>query len=76
MGDETLLTVTPLPVKSALAETVESQFVAAARLNVVELTDEVPFLFNKPFTASLSVAFKVTEKDVLLEAATLALVSV
>ncbi len=76
VGELTLLTVTPLPVRSAAADAVTSQFAAAARLNVVPPTDEVPVLFSKPLTASLSAAFNVTENAVALEAVVLAVVSV
>ena len=54
--------MTPLVV-SANALAVLSQLLAPARLKVVPPTAEVPFLLSKPFTASWSAAFSVTEKS-------------
>ena len=75
-GEVTLLTVTPLPVRSADALAVESQLAAAAKLNVVASTAVVPVLLSSPLTASLSAAFKVTENAVALLAVVELLVSV
>ena len=76
VGAVTLLTVTPLPVRSAGALAVESQFAAAARLKVVPPTALVPFLLSRPLMASRSAALSVTEKAVLLLAVVLAEVRV
>ncbi|RQO81454.1 hypothetical protein DBV10_14315 [Acidovorax sp. FJL06] len=76
VGGVTPLTVIPLPVRSAGALAVESQFAAAARLKVVVSTAEVPALFKSPLTASLSAAFNVTENAVALLAVVVLLVSV
>ena len=64
VGVCTLLTVTPLPVRSALPAVAGFQSAAAAILKVVPPTDEVPFLFSKPSTLTWSVAFSATVKDV------------
>ena len=66
-----MLTVMPLPVRSAAAEAVTSQLAAAARLKVVVSTAVVPLLFRMPLMASLSAALSVTEKAVALLAVTL-----
>ena len=71
VGEETLLTVMPLPVRSAEAPAVASQLAAAARLKVVASTALVPLLLSSPLMASLSAAFSVTENDVALLAVTL-----
>ena len=76
VGEETLLTVMPLPVRSAEAPAVESQLAAAARLKVVASTELVPFLSSRPLMANLSAAFNVMENPVALLAVTLAEVRV
>src|SRR3569833_1674330 len=70
-GDETLLTVMPLPARAAGALAVESQLAAPARLKVVASTALVPFLLSSPLTANSSAAFNVMEKNVALLALTL-----
>ena len=67
--ENTLLTVIPLPVRSAITTAASApafQSSAAARLYVVPPIDEVPFLFNMLLTPARSVAFSVTEKEVPL----------
>ena len=68
VGAVTLLTVTALPVASALAPLI--QLAAPARLKVVASTAVVPVLFSSPLTLILSVASSVTENAVVLLAVT------
>ena len=69
VGTETLLTVTPLPVRSAITTAASApafQSSIAYRLYVIPLVDEVPFLFTHLLIKFLSVAFRVAEKEVPL----------